>query len=405
MATRESRRVCHWALRTGNLRDALTFYELVFGLRILRHEEFAAGHPESGGAYGGAWSKTVVGWGPERTDFALELTYSYGADDTTQADGLLHIAVACPEAATRAAALGYAVAYDRGAPVVAGPDDVKYKIVEPSSGRAERWSAVCLKSASLRSTERYFVDVLGWTKFARPPPGCSPPGSSLTLGFDGDDQVRVVFCEGSPKPGARRGRLAVAVPDARAAHDAASGASIGSVVAAAATLKTPGRADVDVSVLADPDGYEVAVLGAAGFYDLARPRYDAVDWRLREARGADGREPPPSTAPLATPGMVAVHDAAALDALASSQDRVVAHFAAKWCKNCARMEPELAAMAAKTDAHAFALIDVDEAEDLAAKYNVTSVPHFVFLKGGAPADAYVGSSAEELQAKLAVCFL
>ena len=172
MATRESRRVCHWALRTGNLRDALTFYELVFGLRILRHEEFAAGHPESGGAYGGAWSKTVVGWGPERTDFALELTYSYGADDTTQADGLIHIAVACPEAATRAAALGYAVAYDRGAPVVAGPDDVKYKIVEPSSGRAERWSAVCLKSASLRSTERYFVDVLGWTKFARPPPGC-----------------------------------------------------------------------------------------------------------------------------------------------------------------------------------------------------------------------------------------
>ena len=142
MATRESRRVCHWALRTGNLRDALTFYELVFGLRILRHEEFAAGHPESGGAYGGAWSKTVVGWGPERTDFALELTYSYGADDTTQADGLLHIAVACPEAATRAAALGYAVAYDRGAPVVVGPDDVKYKIVEPSSGRA-RWRRRC----------------------------------------------------------------------------------------------------------------------------------------------------------------------------------------------------------------------------------------------------------------------
>ncbi|KAK7253234.1 methylglyoxalase [Aureococcus anophagefferens] len=299
MATRESRRVCHWALRTGNLRDALTFYELVFGLRILRHEEFAAGHPESGGAYGGAWSKTVVGWGPERTDFALELTYSYGADDTTQADGLLHIAVACPEAATRAAALGYAVAYDRGAPVVAGPDDVKYKIVEPSSGRAERWSAVCLKSASLRSTERYFVDVLGWTKFARPPPGCATAGSSLTLGFDGDDQ-----------------------------------------------------ADVDVSVLADPDGYEVAVVGAAGFYDLARPRYDVVDWRLRESRGAGRDAAPASTAPLATPGMVNVHDAAALDALASSQDRVVAHFAAKWCKNCARIEPELAAMAAKTDARA-----------------------------------------------------
>ena len=155
-----------------------------------------------------------------------------------------------------------------------------------------------------------------------------------------------------------------------------------------------------MSVLADPDGYEVAVLGAAGFYDLARPRYDAVDWRLREARGADGREPPPSTAPLATPGMVNVHDAAALDALASSQDRVVAHFAAKWCKNCARMEPELAAMAAKTDAHAFALIDVDEAEDLAAKYNVTSVPHFVFLKDGKEVDSLEGADPKELDAKI-----
>ena len=47
----------------------------------------------------------------------------------------------------------------------------------------------------------------------------------------------------------------------------------------------------------------------------------------------------------------------------------------------------------------------DKYDTLAAKYNVTSVPHFVFLKGGAPADAYVGASAEELQAKLAICFL
>jgi len=33
-------------------------------------------------------------------------------------------------------------------------------------------------------------------------------------------------------------------------------------------------------------------VGDVGFYDLATPLYDKVDWGVRAARGGDGAEPP-----------------------------------------------------------------------------------------------------------------
>ena len=50
----------HWVLKIGNLKDSMTFFEQVLGLRVLRHEEFATGcEATCNGPYGGAWSKTV----------------------------------------------------------------------------------------------------------------------------------------------------------------------------------------------------------------------------------------------------------------------------------------------------------------------------------------------------------
>jgi hypothetical protein len=52
----------------------------VLGLRVLRHEEFTPGGcaAECNGPYAGKWSKTMIGYGPEHENFALELTYNYG---------------------------------------------------------------------------------------------------------------------------------------------------------------------------------------------------------------------------------------------------------------------------------------------------------------------------------------
>ena len=414
----EAGRLLHWVVQVSNLRESLRFYELVFGLRVLRHEEFESGsEAEGGGPYGGAWSKTTVGWGPERSNFCLELSYAYGRPSREHMGVSARFCVACPEAAPRAAAFGYGVSYEAGAPVVAGPDGCCYKVVAPTRGRGERWSAVVLESSSLRSSERFWVEVLGMTKFDRPPVGCGLDArTSLTVGFPGEDQCRVVFAPpaaaaaaaASNAKRATPGRFACAAPDVQALYEAATRSGVGAVVTAPVTLSTPQKPDATAAVFADGDGYECAFLGDAGFYDLAKPRYDVVDFAVRERRGGDGHEPPaPSSVPLeVTTGLRPVSDKAALVRLAADRDTLVVHFAATWCKNCKKVAPDLRALADEGSA-AFAVVDIDadDGDDIMRDYGVSSVPAFVFLKDGKQSDAYVGSNVEDLKAKLAVCFL
>lgn len=73
-------RALHWVLKIGNLKKSIDFFEQVIGLRVLRHEEFSSGcEATCNGPYGGAWSKTMVGFGDEKDNFVLELTYNYGS--------------------------------------------------------------------------------------------------------------------------------------------------------------------------------------------------------------------------------------------------------------------------------------------------------------------------------------
>jgi hypothetical protein len=67
-------RTLHWVTKIGSLKNSLRFYELVFGFRVLRHEEFESGcEATCNGPYGGAWSKTMVGLGNENSNFVFEL--------------------------------------------------------------------------------------------------------------------------------------------------------------------------------------------------------------------------------------------------------------------------------------------------------------------------------------------
>ncbi len=88
--------VAHWVLKIGSLKTSMEFFENILGLRVLRHEEFATGcEATCNGPYGGkllftylltrsliyffihvpiligAWSKTMIGYGPEKENFAL----------------------------------------------------------------------------------------------------------------------------------------------------------------------------------------------------------------------------------------------------------------------------------------------------------------------------------------------
>jgi thioredoxin 1 len=79
---------------------------------------------------------------------------------------------------------------------------------------------------------------------------------------------------------------------------------------------------------------------------------------------------------------------------------VVLDFGAGWCKNCKTILPFVETLATALPDVAFATVDIDEAGELVEAYQITAVPHFVVLKGGAKVDEYVGSKGTDLEAKV-----
>ena len=318
----QNMRTLHWVTKIGSLKNSLRFYELVFGFRVLRHEEFESGcEATCNGPYGGAWSKTMIGLGNENSNFVFELTYNYGIDSYASGNDVQYFAVAMPEAVPRAAALGYPIEYQQGVPVIRGPDNFKYRIVEQVAGREERFLCVALRSSDLAKSKAYWCDVLGMSEFGTPA-GCdSGVAGSLAVGWAAD-QTHLQFVDagdGAPVDHAlASGRIANACRAVAPFYEAAKASGMGGIMNTPITLPTPGKADVVVTILADPDGYEICFVGDVGFWDLAKPLYDKVDWGLRAARGGDGAAPPKVKKLEPAKGMAAVSESAEVSALAKS---------------------------------------------------------------------------------------
>ncbi|GBP29667.1 Thioredoxin-2 [Eumeta japonica] len=77
---------------------------------------------------------------------------------------------------------------------------------------------------------------------------------------------------------------------------------------------------------------------------------------------------------------------------------VVIDFMATWCGPCKMIGPKLEEMAAEmADSIVVLKVDVDECEDIAAEYDVNSMPTFVFLKQGKKVEEFSGANAEKLR--------
>jgi thioredoxin 1 len=62
--------------------------------------------------------------------------------------------------------------------------------------------------------------------------------------------------------------------------------------------------------------------------------------------------------------------------------KVVIDFFATWCGPCKRIAPMYQELSQQFPSITFLKCDVDEAEDVASRYSVDSLPTFVFLKNG-----------------------
>ena len=69
-------------------------------------------------------------------------------------------------------------------------------------------------------------------------------------------------------------------------------------------------------------------------------------------------------------------------------------FWAEWCGPCKSMHPVFTRMAKKYKQVRFARVNVDNAQDIAMKYDVQSIPTFIMFKNGEIVNRMVGAVGE-----------
>jgi len=80
--------------------------------------------------------------------------------------------------------------------------------------------------------------------------------------------------------------------------------------------------------------------------------------------------------------------------------KVVIDFFAEWCGPCKRVAPVFIELAEKFENIVFLKVDVDEAEELAQGFEITSLPTFVFLNNGNIFHRMEGANLNEVITKL-----
>jgi thioredoxin 1 len=78
---------------------------------------------------------------------------------------------------------------------------------------------------------------------------------------------------------------------------------------------------------------------------------------------------------------------------------VVIDFYANWCRPCTTIAPKFAELSENSDYSkvTFCKANVDEAQGLASKYSIQSIPTFIIINNGTLFDRIVGADIKKLE--------
>ncbi|XP_042686139.1 glyoxalase domain-containing protein 4 isoform X2 [Centrocercus urophasianus] len=238
------RRALHFVFKVGDRARTARFYRELLGMSVLRHEEFDEGCKAScNGPYDGKWSKTMVGYGPEDDHFVAELTYNYGIGEYRLGNDFLGITLVSSQAVSNAKKMGW-------------------PLKEVTAGVFE-------------------TEAPGGYKFYLEDKGQKKQDPVLKC------KLELKAVGGAVDHGTAFGRIAFScAKEELPSIEALMKKENQKILTPLVSLDTPGKATVQVVILADPDGHEICFVGDEAFRDLSKvdPNGDKL---LDDAMAAD----------------------------------------------------------------------------------------------------------------------
>lgn len=258
-------RALHYVFKIPDRKETIRFYKEVLGMKVLRHEEFSEGcEATCNGPYAGRWSKTMVGYGPEDTHFAVELTYNYGIHSYEKGNDFISLTVKSGEALSRAKEQNWPV---KPGNILEAPGGYAFQIIdEPQPKDKDPVQKVTVASSNLANSIKFWNDVLGLSIFEQ-------TSESVIVGFDKDQAKLELRDIGQPINRAKAyGRIAFSCPfNQQEEIDKRVRENNQTIVTPLISLDTPGKATVRVIILADPDGLEICFVDDENYRELSQP--------------------------------------------------------------------------------------------------------------------------------------
>jgi len=392
----------HWVFKIGDLEKTISFYTTVFKMKIHRHEEFSSGcEATCNGPYGGAWSKTMVGYGTEITNTSLELTYNFGIDHYELGNDFRYIAIAArgfvldPSQTVSPVLPG-------GYQIITSPDGYRFLLVPVSSGcnAEDPFLFISLHVTDLAKSIEFYTE-LGFTIFNNVPGALN--NRSVVLGLDEKyAKLELVQLEkGHPLDHKSAiGRLAIETDDEApvvVAEIVKASSSGGKIIHG--PFKLPPH-DEHLVIVADPDGYEYCFVGMTGYRaGSLSVKTNTIDWDYRKKINSDANSKNPEKSEIPDNSRVIhIHDQVEYDKWKATPGKlIVVDFAASWCKPCKAIAPVFEKLAAEHVDVIFLHVDVDENPTLTDRLDVQVMPTFKFFKDLKLLGVFSGLKEEKLE--------
>ncbi|KFQ49822.1 Glyoxalase domain-containing protein 4, partial [Pelecanus crispus] len=256
--------------------------------KVLRHEEFEEGCKAScNGPYDGKWSKTMVGYGPEDNHFVAELTYNYGIGEYRLGNDFLGITLVSSQAVSNAKKMGWPLQeVTTGIFEAEAPGGYKFYLEDKEQLKQDPVLKVTLGVSDLQKSINYWSDLLGMKIYEK-----DEEKQRALLGYaDNQCKLELKTVGGAVDHGTAFGRIAFScAKDELPVIEALMKKENQKILTPLVSLDTPGKATVQVIILADPDGHEICFVGDEAFRDLSKvdPNGDKL---LDDAMAADNSD-------------------------------------------------------------------------------------------------------------------